>query len=35
MIGDARGGGLDAAAVVGQLRSASHAPAKTGIPPDS
>ncbi|MGW6852066.1 PAS domain S-box protein [Streptomyces virginiae] len=33
MIGDVMGRGLDAAAVMGQLRSASHALAKTGMPP--
>ncbi|MFD3759170.1 SpoIIE family protein phosphatase [Streptomyces sp. NPDC058622] len=33
MIGDVMGRGLEAAAVMGQLRSASHALAKTGMPP--
>ncbi|MFD8881554.1 PAS domain S-box protein [Streptomyces erythrochromogenes] len=33
MVGDVMGRGLDAAAVMGQLRSASHALAKTGMPP--
>ncbi|WP_405996882.1 PAS domain S-box protein [Streptomyces sp. NBC_00829] len=33
VIGDVMGRGLDAAAVMGQLRSASHALAKTGMPP--
>ncbi|MFE4867485.1 PAS domain S-box protein [Streptomyces sp. NPDC056682] len=33
LIGDVMGRGLEAAAVMGQLRSASHALAKTGMPP--
>jgi PAS domain S-box-containing protein len=33
MIGDVMGRGLEAAAVMGQLRSAAHALAKTGMPP--
>ncbi|MFG2395420.1 PAS domain S-box protein [Streptomyces lavendulae] len=33
IIGDVMGRGLEAAAVMGQLRSASHALAKTGMPP--
>ncbi|MFF8905426.1 SpoIIE family protein phosphatase [Streptomyces olivaceoviridis] len=33
MIGDVMGRGLEAAAVMGQLRAASHALARTGIPP--
>ncbi|MEZ0067204.1 PAS domain S-box-containing protein [Streptacidiphilus sp. MAP12-20] len=33
LIGDVMGRGLDAAAVMGQLRSAAHALAKTGMPP--
>ncbi|MGW5606182.1 SpoIIE family protein phosphatase [Streptomyces sp. NPDC003753] len=33
VIGDVMGRGLDAAAVMGQLRAAAHALARTGIPP--
>jgi PAS domain S-box-containing protein len=33
LIGDVMGRGLEAAAVMGQLRSAAHALAKTGMPP--
>lgn len=33
LMGDVMGRGLEAAAVMGQLRSASHALAKTGMPP--
>ncbi|MGW7528460.1 SpoIIE family protein phosphatase [Streptomyces sp. NPDC054783] len=33
VIGDVMGRGLDAAAVMGQMRAASHALARTGIPP--